>query len=60
MLQLLKAARKGEFDGYMAKSLDAATKANLGFRMWPYGLTSYFRHLQSGSGLHPGVAGQIR
>ncbi len=35
MLQLLKAGRKPEFDGFMAKSMDHATKLNLNFRMRP-------------------------
>ncbi len=42
MLELLKAGRKAEFDGYMAKALGPATKADLRFRMRPYGFTSYF------------------
>ncbi len=42
MIALLKADRKEEFDSYMAKSLDPATKNSLLFRMRPYGVTSYF------------------
>ncbi|HEY8995387.1 MAG TPA: hypothetical protein VIM71_12035 [Lacunisphaera sp.] len=42
MLELLKAGRKNEFDGYMAKTLDPATKNSLRFRMRPYGTTSYY------------------
>jgi hypothetical protein len=42
MLQLLKAGRKDEFDGYMAKTLDPATKNSLFFRMRPFGVTSYY------------------
>ncbi len=42
MLALLNAGRKEEFDGYMAKMLDPATKNALAFRMRPYGTTSYF------------------
>ena len=42
MLGLLKAGRKDDFDGYMNKMLDPATKNALVFRMRPYGLTSYF------------------
>jgi len=42
MLELLKAGRKEEFDGYMAKTLDPATKNSLVFRMRPYGVTSYY------------------
>ena len=42
MLGLLAAGKKEIFDGIMDKELDPATKAALGFRMRPYGLTSYF------------------
>ena len=42
MLQLLKAARKDAFDGFMAKSLDPLSKAALSFRMRPYGFGSYY------------------
>ncbi len=42
MLELLKAGRKDEFDTYMAKALDPATKYSMVFRMRPYGVTSYF------------------
>jgi hypothetical protein len=42
MIELLKAGRKDEFDGYMAKTLDPATKNSLVFRMRPYGVTSYY------------------
>jgi hypothetical protein len=42
MLGLLNAGRKAEFDGYMAKTLDPATKSNLNFRMRPFGFTSYY------------------
>ena len=42
MLQLLQAGRKAEFDGYMAKELGPASKAALGFRMRPFGFTSYY------------------
>ena len=42
MLELLNAGRKAEFDGYMAKTLDPATKSNLNFRMRPFGFTSYY------------------
>ena len=42
MLELLRAERKAEFDGYMSKALDPATKADLRFRMRPYGFTSYY------------------
>ena len=42
MIELLKAGRKEQFDGYLSKVSDPATKANLSFRMRPYGFTSYF------------------
>lgn len=42
MLELLKAGHKDAFDGFMAKSLDPASKAALGFRMRPYGFGSYY------------------
>ncbi|MBL8541862.1 MAG: prolyl oligopeptidase family serine peptidase [Betaproteobacteria bacterium] len=42
MLELLKAGRKDEFDSYMTKMLDPATKNSLVFRMRPYGTTSYY------------------
>ena len=42
MLGLLKAGRKAEFDGYLAKSLNPADRATLAFRMRPYGFSSYF------------------
>jgi hypothetical protein len=42
MLQLLKAGRKDEFDRYMSKTLDPATKNSLIFRMRPYGVASYY------------------
>ncbi len=40
MQDLLAAGRKAEFDGIISKSMDAATKATLNFRMRPYGFTS--------------------
>ena len=42
MLELLKAGRKSEFDGFMTKSLSETAKSNLNFRMRPYGFTSYY------------------
>ncbi|MGH7133121.1 MAG: alpha/beta hydrolase family protein [Phycisphaerales bacterium] len=42
LIGLLNAGKKEDFDAYMAKSMDAATKANLNFRMRPYGVTSYY------------------
>jgi pimeloyl-ACP methyl ester carboxylesterase len=42
MVELLKAGRKTEFDGYLAKSLSESAKSYLNFRMRPYGFTSYY------------------
>jgi hypothetical protein len=42
MLDLLKSGGKTEFDGYLTKNLDPATKSNLTFRMRPFGFTSYY------------------
>jgi hypothetical protein len=42
LLGLLKSGKKAEFDGFMAKALPPATKANLAFRMRPFGFTSYY------------------
>src|SRR5919202_515140 len=42
MLELLKAGRKDEFDGYMTRTLDPITQATLVFRMRPYGVSSYY------------------
>jgi hypothetical protein len=40
--ELLKSGGKTEFDNYLGKSLDPATKSNLTFRMRPFGFTSYY------------------
>jgi hypothetical protein len=42
VLDLLKSGHKTEFDGYLAKNLDPATKSNLAFRMRPFGFASYY------------------
>jgi hypothetical protein len=42
LIQLLKAGRKTEFDGFMEKALDPAMKRSMAFRMRPYGTTSYY------------------
>jgi pimeloyl-ACP methyl ester carboxylesterase len=42
LLALLKAGRKAEFDGFLAKALSPSAKANLNFRMRPFGYKSYF------------------
>jgi hypothetical protein len=42
MIELLDAGQKAEFDGFMIKELDPATKAALNFRMRPFGFTSYY------------------
>ena len=61
MLELLKAGRKAEFDGYMSKTMDAATSSNLNFRMRPYGFTSYFDTYKATMQYNlTDVAGQIR
>jgi hypothetical protein len=61
MLELLKAKRKAEFDGYMAKMLDPATKLYLNFRMRPFGFASYFDTFTAVMQYNlTDVAGQIR
>ena len=42
MLELLKAGRKTEFDGFLAKALSPAARSYLNFRMRPFGFTSYY------------------
>jgi len=42
LLGLLHAGKKEEFDTYLGKSLTAATRATLNFRMRPYGVASYY------------------
>ncbi|WP_213807354.1 prolyl oligopeptidase family serine peptidase [Granulicella sp. dw_53] len=42
LLALLNAGRKAEFDGFLAKALSPGAKANLNFRMRPFGFSSYF------------------
>jgi hypothetical protein len=60
MLELLKAGRQAEFDGYMSKALDPATKADLRFRMRPYGFTSYYDTFKAVQDYNlQGIAGQI-
>jgi hypothetical protein len=61
MLGLLQAGRKAEFDGYLAKSLDPATKSYLNFRMRPFGFSSYYDTYKATMEYNlTGVAGQIR
>ncbi len=61
MLELLAAGRKAEFDGYMSKTTDPATKSNLNFRMRPFGFTSYYDTYKAVLGHNlTNVAGQIR
>jgi hypothetical protein len=61
MFELLKAGRKAEFDSYLSKSLDAATKSYLEFRMRPFGFTSYFDTYKATMDYNlTSVAGQIR
>jgi Prolyl oligopeptidase family len=42
MLELLKAGRKAEFDGYLEKSLNGPAKMYLNFRMRPFGFKSSY------------------
>jgi hypothetical protein len=61
MLELLRSGRKAEFDGYLSKALDPATKAELRFRMRPYGFDSYYDTFNAVQDYHlKGVAQQIR
>lgn len=61
MLELLKAGRKAEFDGYMAKTIDPTTQSTLNFRMRPYGFISYFDTFKATMHYNlTDVAGQIR
>jgi hypothetical protein len=61
MLELLRAGRQAEFDGYMSKALDPATKADLRFRMRPYGFTSYYDTFKAVQDYNlEGIAKQIR
>jgi hypothetical protein len=61
LIELLKAGRKVEFDGFMAKSMNAAIKANLNFRMRPFGFTSYYDTFKATLDYNlSAVAGQIR
>ncbi len=61
MLELLNAGRKAEFDGYIAKSMDSATKSNLNFRMRPYGFASYYDTYKATMEYNlTAVAGQIQ
>jgi pimeloyl-ACP methyl ester carboxylesterase len=61
MLELLKAGRKAEFDSYLSKGLNPATKADLHFRMRPYGFTSYYDTFKAVQEYNlEGIAKQIR
>jgi hypothetical protein len=42
LYELLKSGRKTEFDSYLGKNMDPATKSNLTFRMRPFGFKSYY------------------
>ena len=42
LLGLLEVGQEGQFDGFMAKALNPAAKANLAFRMRPFGFASYY------------------
>jgi pimeloyl-ACP methyl ester carboxylesterase len=61
LLELLKAGRKAEFDGFMAKALNPVAKADLRFRMRPYGFDSYYDTFKAVQDYNlEGVAQQIR
>ncbi len=61
LLDLLATGRKAEFDGYMSRSMDPAAKANLNFRMRPFGFTSYYDTYKAVANYNvKDVAGQIR
>jgi hypothetical protein len=60
LLALLKAGRKAEFDGFLAKASSPGAKANLNFRMRPFGFASYYDTYKAVSEYHlRGVADQI-
>lgn len=42
LVNLLKAGRRAEFDGFLAKALSPRARATLAFRMRPFGFSSYF------------------
>jgi Prolyl oligopeptidase family len=42
LLTLLKEGRKAEFDGFLSKASSPSMKANLNFRMRPFGFSSYY------------------
>src|ERR1700727_635652 len=52
LLALLKGGHKAEFDSFMAKALSPAVKANLNFRMRPFGFSSYFDTYKAVSEYH--------
>ncbi len=60
LLALLKSGHKAEFDGFLAKAMSPAVKANLAFRMRPFGFTSYYDTYKAVLGYNlRGVADQI-
>ena len=59
--ELLNAGKKAEFDGFLAKGLNPASKATLNFRMRPYGFTSYYDTFKAAQTYNlENAAGQIR
>jgi hypothetical protein len=42
LVGLLKAGRKAEFDGFLAKASSPQARATLAFRMRPFGFSSYY------------------
>jgi hypothetical protein len=52
LLALLKGGHKAEFDSFLAKGLSPAVKANLNFRMRPFGFSSYFDTYKAVSQYH--------
>jgi len=61
MVELLRAGRKAEFDGFMMKTLDPVNKSYLDFRMRPFGFTSYYDTYKAVMSYNlSDVAGKIR
>lgn len=61
LLGMLEAGRKSEFDLYLGKALGPRDRANLNFRMRPFGFTSYFDTYTAVMGYNlRGIAQKIR
>jgi pimeloyl-ACP methyl ester carboxylesterase len=59
--ELLHAGKKAEFDSFLSKSLNPASKATLNFRVRPYGFTSYYDTFKAAQSYNlESVAQQIR